>query len=154
MHTAPTYRCYLGAIGWDHATWAGAFYPEDLPPEWRLSYYNTGFECVYLPYALWSNTPPETLAAWREETLEHFRFLLEPAASRDDTERIAALGEKALVAIPHAGPAIIWLEPGANLKQLAQTLQAQLAPPLYLVSVSGDYAQLDQARTLLDVLGY
>ena len=155
MHPAPTYRCYLGAIGWDHATWAGAFYPEDLPPEWRLSYYNTGFECVYLPYALWSKTPPETLAAWREETLERFRFLLEPAASRDDAERIAALGEKALVATPHAGPAIIWLEPGANLKQLAQTLQAQLAPPpLYLVSVSGDYAQLDQARTLLDVLGY
>ena len=121
-----------------------------------MSYYNTGFECVYLPYALWSKTPPETLAAWREETLERFRFLLEPtAASSADEEHLAALGEKGLVATPHAGPAIIWLEPGADLKQLAQTLQAQIAlPPVYLVSVSGDYAQLDQARTLLDVLGY
>jgi uncharacterized protein YecE (DUF72 family) len=157
MHTTPTYRCYLGAIGWDHAAWSGAFYPEDLPPEWRLSYYNTSFECVYLPYALWSKIPLETLAAWREETLERFRFLLEPpvAVSSADKARIAALGGKALVAAPHAGPAIIWLEPGADLKQLAQTLQAQIAqPPLYLVSVSGDYAQLDQARTLLDVLGY
>ena len=157
MHTTPTYRCYLGAIGWDHPAWLGAFYPEDMPPEWRLSYYNTGFECVYLPYALWSKTPLETLAAWREETLERFRFLLEPtaAASSADKERIAALGEKAVVATPHAGPAIIWLEPGADLKQLAQTLQAQIAPPpVFLVSVSGDYAQLDQARTLLDVLGY
>ena len=157
MHTTPTYRCYLGAIGWDYAAWSGAFYPEDLPPEWRLSYYNTSFECVYLPYALWSKTPLETLAAWREDTLERFRFLLEPVAvaSSADKARIAALGEKALVAAPHACPAIIWLEPGVDLKQLAQTLQAQITqPPLYLVSVSGDYAQLDQARTLLDVLGY
>ena len=157
MHTTPTYRCYLGAIGWDHAAWIGAFYPEDLPPEWRLSYYNTSFECVYLPYALWSKTPLETLAAWREETLDHFCFLLEapPVVSNVDKTRIAALSNKALIVTPHAAPTIIWLELGADLKQLAQTLQAQTAvPPLYLISVSNDYAQLEQARTLLEVLGY
>ena len=157
MHTTPTYRCYLGAIGWDHAAWIGAFYPEDLPQEWRLSYYNTCFECVFLSYALWSETPLETLAAWREETLDHFCFLLEspPVVSNADKAGIAALGDKALIVTPHAALSIIWLELGADIKQLAQTLQAQPpALPLYLVSVSNDYAQLEQARTLLEVLGY
>lgn len=157
MSTTPTYHCHLGAIGWDHAAWLGVFYPEDMPLEWRLSFYNTEFECVYLPYKVWSKTPLETLVAWREETLERFRFLLEaPPAVVSSTEAacIAALGEKAVVANPHAGPAIIWLEPGANLQQLAQTLQEQTVLPVYVVSVSADYAQLNQARTLLEVLGY
>jgi hypothetical protein len=65
------------------------------------------------------------------------------------------LGEKAILAVAHDGPAIVWLEPGADLKQLAQTIQEQaVTSPLYLVSVSGDYPQLEQARTLLEVLGY
>jgi uncharacterized protein YecE (DUF72 family) len=157
MHTTPTYHCYLGASGWDHTTWIGAFYPEDLPPEWRLSYYNTSFECVYLPYTLWSQASLETLAAWSAETLDHFCFLLEapPVVSSANKERIAALGNKALIVTPHAAPTIIGLEPGADLKQLARTLQAQISvPPLYLISVSNDYAQLEQARILLEVLGY
>jgi len=158
MHTPPTYRCNLGAIGWDHDAWSGAFYPEDLPPEWRLAFYNTEFECVYLPYAVWSRESPETLAQWREDTLERFRFLLEQAhgpASAEDAARLAALGEKAVLAVAHDGPVIVWLEPGADLKQLAQAIQEQaIASPLYLVSVSADYPQLEQARTLLEVLGY
>lgn len=158
MHTPPTYRCNLGAIGWDHDAWSGAFYPEDLPPEWRLSFYNTEFECVYLPYAVWRQAPLETLVQWREDTLERFRFLLEPShgpASDDDAAHLAALGEKAVLAAMHNGPAILWLEPDEDLKQLAQSIQEQaVMAPLYLISVSSDYAQLEQTRTLLEVLGY
>jgi len=158
MHTPPTYRCNLGAIGWEHDAWYGAFYPEDLPPAWRLTFYNTEFECVYLPYATWSRETPETLTQWHEDTLERFRFLLEPAhgpTSTEDTARLAALGDKALLAAAHDGPAVIWLEPEANLKQLAQTIQEQaLVSPLYIISVSGNYPQLEQTRTLLEVLGY
>jgi len=158
MQSTPNYHyCLLGAIGWDRPEWSGAFYPEDLPPEWRLNYYNTAFECVYLPYAIWHAAAPETLAGWRQDTLEHFRFLLEPPPITADTDaaRIAALGEKAVVAHPRQGPTLVWLDPDKNLKQLAQTLQAlESAAPIYLISVSGDMAQLEQARTLLEVLGY
>lgn len=158
MHTPPTYRCNLGAIGWEHDAWYGAFYPEDLPPAWRLTFYNTEFECVYLPYAMWGRETPETLAQWYDDTLERFRFLLEPAhgpVADEDAARLLALGEKALLAEVHAGPAIVWLEPGADLKQLAQTIQEQaLVSPLYIFSVSGNYPQLEQTRTLLEVLGY
>lgn len=149
--------CLLGAIGWDRPAWIGAFYPDDLPPEWRLNYYNTAFECVYLPYATWRTTPAETLVVWRQDTLAHFRFLLEapPTPSGTDTALIAALGEKAVVAHPNQAPTLVWLEPGVNLKSLAQTLQTlENAAPIYLISMSADLAQLEQTRTLLEILGY
>ena len=158
MHTPPTYRCNLGAIGWEHDAWCGVFYPDDMPSEWRLSFYNTEFECTYLPYAVWSRAAPEALQQWREDTLARFRFLLEPAPSEavaDDAARLAVLGEKAILASAHDGPVILWLEPNADIKQLAQTVQARaLEAPVYIISVSANYAQLEQARTLLEVLGY
>jgi len=158
MHTPPTYRCNLGAISWDHPAWRGAFYPEDMPPEWRLSFYNTEFECTYLPHAVWRNVAPETLAQWREDTLERFRFLLEPPdgpLSSADSARLVALGEKGILALSHDGPTMLWLEPEADLKQLAQSIQDQaVKAPLYILSISGNYAQLEQTRTLLEVLGY
>ncbi len=27
------------AVGWDHPAWQGSFYPDDLPADWRLTYY-------------------------------------------------------------------------------------------------------------------
>lgn len=157
MQATPNFHyCLLGAIGWDHPAWNGVFYPDDLPAEWRLNYYNTLFECVYLPYTTWRVTPLETLQAWRHTTLDHFRFLLEPPPALDtDTAQIAALGEKAVVAFPKRGPTLLWLDPDTPVKQLACSLQAlENARPIYLLSVSGDLAQLQQARTLLQIMGY
>lgn len=159
-HDPNYYHCYLGSIGWDKPEWVGAFYPEDMPPEWRLSYYNTHFSCVYLPYPLWHQTPVGELAHWRDDTLERFRFLLEPPppdeASAEDAARLAALAPKALLAAPREGPAMLWLEPGADLKIVAQALQARVAAgeTVHVVSLSGDYPQLEQMHTLFEVLGY
>lgn len=161
MNATPnTYYCHLGAIGWDKPEWVGAFYPEDMPPEWRLSFYNTHFSCVYLPYVLWHRVSVEELGQWRDDTLERFRFLLEPPppdqATAEDAARLAALAPKALLATPREGPAILWLEPGVDLKVLAQALQARVVAgeTVHVVSLSGDYAQLEQMHTLLEVLGY
>lgn len=157
--SATYHYCYLGSIGWDKPEWVGVFYPEDMPPEWRLSFYNTHFSCVYLPYVLWHKVDIGELAQWRDDTLERFCFLLEPPpadASDEDKARLAALAPKALLAAPRTGPAILWLEPGADLKTLAAALQARVAAgeTVYVVSLSGDYAQLTQTQTLLEVLGY
>lgn len=160
MNATPnTYYCHLGAIGWDKPEWVGSFYPEDMPPEWRLSFYNTHFSCVYLPYVLWHRVSVDELARWRDDTLERFRFLLEPppdGATPEDAARLAALAPKALLAAPREGPAILWLEPGVDLKALAQALQARVAAgeSVHVISLSGDYPQLEQMHTLLEVLGY
>ena len=159
MQTTPNYHyCYLGAIGWDHPDWAGAFYPDDIPAEWHLNYYNTLFECVYLPYAQWHTATPEALERWRSDTLDQFRFLLEPPPTADsdtDESRMAILGDKAVIADPRQGPTLLWLKPDTPLRQLAQSLQAlEQSTPIYLLSVSGDLAQLEQTRILLEVMGY
>jgi hypothetical protein len=159
MTHAPTYHCRLGAIGWEHDTWLGSFYPEDLPPEWRLSYYNTRFDCVLLPYHDWSARTPAELGGWRADTLERFRFLLEHppgALAADDPARIAALGDKAVLLGPEENERVLWFEAGGDLRELAAQVQAGARPgqELYLISLDADGAKLAEARTLLDVLGY
>lgn len=159
MTHAPTYQCRLGAIGWEHAGWAGGFYPEDMPPEWRLSYYNTQFECVLLPCHHWRTRDLDELKAWREDTLERFRFLLEhPAGALSDADRarIEALSPKAVLLGPGENRHVLWFDTSSDLRELAAQLQAKAAAgqAFYLVSLDADRRRLAEARHLLDALGY
>lgn len=153
----------LGAIGWEHEHWLGAFYPEDLPEEWRLAYYATQFDCVYLPHAHWARTAPETLETWAAETLERFRFLLEhpPGALQpEETARIAALGDRAVLLGPGENAWLIWFDAGSDLKALAERIQEKgqeafaQGHRLYLLSLDAHLGRLEEVRTLLEVLGY
>lgn len=159
MTHAPTYHCLLGAIGWDHDSWVGGFYPDDMPPEWRLAYYNTHFECVLLPYHQWSTRALAELNSWREDTLERFRFLLEHppgALSDEDRARIDALAEKAVVPGPEENGRMLWFDAASDPRELAAKLQTSAAQgqTVYLLSLDADMAKLAEARALLDVLGY
>lgn len=161
MSLPPNYRYLLGAQGWEHPAWVGDFYPEDLPAEWRLSFYNTEFECVYLPAAFWQQQSAAVILSWHHDTLPHFRFLLERPrlASKGEIANAEArmrdgLGEKAVL-VDGAAPEIVTIPPQINLKQFAQTLQAEPATsPVYLISREADLEQLQKVRTLLQVLGY
>ena len=68
----------VGASGWLHPAWRGSFYPDDLPEDWQLSYYNTRFQAVHLPAAFWQAASPATWAQWLHDTQEGFHFVLEP----------------------------------------------------------------------------
>lgn len=159
MTPAPTYHCYLGSIGWQHDAWIGDFYPSDMPPEWRLSYYNTHFECVLLPYHAWGTQTLEAVSSWRMDTLERFRFLLEhpPGALSDqDRARIDVLAEKAILLGPEVKDHIVWFDAQSDPRELAGKLQAKAAQgqTFYLLSLDAGMAKLAEVRTLLDVLGY
>ncbi len=67
----------VGARGWDHPGWVGSFYPESLPPEWRLTYFSNEFFRVLVPASEWVKA--ETLPEWCGEVHERFGFLLELA---------------------------------------------------------------------------
>ncbi|MFP5411245.1 MAG: hypothetical protein ACLGG6_09725, partial [Gammaproteobacteria bacterium] len=54
----------VGAVGWEHPHWLGGFYPDDLPPDWMLSYYNTQFQAVYLPAIVWQAAADRTWNQW------------------------------------------------------------------------------------------
>lgn len=98
----------IGAIGWNRG---GAYYPEDLPADWRLAYYANEHDSVWVPGEAWlADEWPDT-AAWREDVGEAFRFvavlddrhlhLAEPAAIG---RSLAMLGEQ-LVAV--VGPVAV-----------------------------------------------
>jgi hypothetical protein len=76
--------------GWNLPAWAGAFYPDDLPPEWRLPYFANAFPAVLLPAPEWLAAGPAGLAAWAAEVPARFRFYLEQPAGPADAALLAA----------------------------------------------------------------
>jgi len=81
---------FLGARGWDHPAWQGSLYPDDLPPEWRLSYYANEFNAVLAPADLWGAADAGLIASWADDVHDDFRFFLELPAGAETaiTERI------------------------------------------------------------------
>jgi hypothetical protein len=142
----------VGATDWEHPAWHGCFYPDGLPEDWRLSYYNTQFQAVYLPAAVWQAASETTWAQWLDDTQEGFQFVLE--ASKAEAMPMS----KRLVLATPAWEAdhIWWLDEAPDLRQLAQriTRQAQSGEPLFIFSRSGNLALLEQARSLKQVMGY
>lgn len=159
MRQNPTYSCYLGAQGWAHAHWQDRFYPNDLPPDWQLAYYNNFFGCVYLSHAEWSATPIETWRARLDDMQPRFRLLLEtPAALDTHAREIMALLAPQIALHINPGktpPELVWFDRQLELKALAQAIRDARATALsvYVVSRDADLGSIEQVRTLLEVLG-
>lgn len=143
----------VGAVGWDHPHWRGVFYPDDLPDDWMLSYYNTEFQAVYLPAAVWQAATDLTWTQWLFESQEGFCFVLEPAE-----ERVAKpASERVLVATPAwEKDHVWWLDENPDVRKLAQriTQQASAGIPLFVLSRAGHLALLQQIKSLKQVMGY
>lgn len=100
VHETFEHRLLIGCRGWEQPGWAQTFYPDDLPADWRLTYYANQFRVVLVP--------PERLVAsdaaladWVADTDEGFRFVCESppdldsvSAARDFLERIRPLGAR------------------------------------------------------------
>ncbi|TVO77056.1 DUF72 domain-containing protein [Sedimenticola selenatireducens] len=67
-------RIKMGSFGWDHKDWQGPFYPDDLPADWRLSYYANEFSVVLVPFSVWT---ADECATWHDDVPESFRFVLD-----------------------------------------------------------------------------
>jgi hypothetical protein len=143
----------VGAAGWQHPAWQGSFYPDDLPQDWQLSYYNTRFQAVYLPAAVWQGASEATWAQWLFDTRDGFYFVLEAGA----TASIPPASERVLLATPAwQADHLWWLDEAPDLRALAQRIsrQAVSGEPLFVFSRSGDLGLLEQAATLKQVMGY
>ncbi len=140
----------LGADGWDRPEWSDAFYPPDMPEAWRLTYYNTQFDCVFLAAPVWRQVDAAAYEAWAADTHEHFLFLLEEARPEALPEVLAGRAR----GIRRDDPRLLWFDRQTSLK----TLAAQLAlpageAPLYLISQDGEMGQIERVRTLLELMG-
>ncbi|WP_024851295.1 hypothetical protein [Hydrogenovibrio kuenenii] len=43
----------VGTRGWLHQSWNKNFYPDDMPEDWRLDYYNQYFKALLIPQDVW-----------------------------------------------------------------------------------------------------
>jgi hypothetical protein len=143
----------VGAAGWQHPGWRGAFYPDDLPDDWLLSYYNTQFSAVYLPAAVWQAASDATWAQWLYDTREGFYFVLEPG---EDGPRKPESSRVLLPTPAWQAEHVWWLDEAPDLRALAAriTEQAATGEPLFVISRRADLPLLEQADTLRQVMGY
>lgn len=172
----------LGSVGWERADWVGAYYPADLPPDWRLAYYANDAGCVLLPSEVWLAAGAAAREALDEAPEELTFFLLLPGQgdsrlrsglSAFGGRRVVLLGDTG-VAAPGEWPlwtaqgpdtwvdddsgaclARWWLE-SADLRQLrqrAESLPASLAA-LVIDGPAASPAVVPELRQLLELMGW
>jgi len=171
---------HVAPRGWTDLVDAETFYPEDLPSDWRLTYYANAFDGVLLPPGLWLCAGAEQLGQWRADVHDGFHFYLEQPAGPDPSAaaaRAVELLRPAALVVPAADDrgAARCLIPGADgwqaagyastppqgargdLRRARDWLEAQAAaegaPPRLAVLSQPTSAELDAWRQLLLLLG-
>ncbi|NDP47413.1 MAG: hypothetical protein GZ085_03310 [Sulfuriferula multivorans] len=143
----------VGGVTWTYSAWHGSFYPDDLPDDWVLSYYNTQFQAVFLPRIIWQSVSESLWLEWLNDTQDGFYFVLESAGE--------AVGIPTSERVLRASPVWInehvwWLDDAPDLRALAQriTRQVNAGEPLFVFSRSGDLGLMQQVNQLKQVMGY
>ncbi len=96
VSTSKTESIKLGACGWNHGHWQGRFYPDDLPVDWRLSYYANEFSAVLLTEKQWRENFLQ-LEALAFDVDGRFGFYLQsrtPLKSEEQSRLREVLGSK------------------------------------------------------------
>ncbi|WP_158666576.1 DUF72 domain-containing protein [Salinibacter altiplanensis] len=65
---------HIGTSGWQHDTFTGRFYPDDLSPGSQLSFYAETFDTVEVNNTFYQRPEADTLRAWRRQTPDDFTF--------------------------------------------------------------------------------
>lgn len=146
----------LGALDWRRADWSGRFYPPDMPEDWRLAFYSSQFNCVYLMAENWQAATSADLHQWCDDVHSQFLFLLENGENSTPLRAIPpdALVRKAVM-IAHGDPRLVWFDRDSDLKMLSRTIQSDLdGQDLFLISRDGDLGQMERVATLLELLGW
>ena len=167
----------LGTVGWTRDDWAQTYYPDDLPEDWRLSYYANDCNAVLLSHAAWQPDSEihEALADEVPPAL-HF-FLLDGPAGPDipasfPPERTALLVERSHSSIDDLTQWVVdgpdrWVHPAGDalvqrwwldtmdlraLRERAATLDPRTRA-LLLDGPGADPGRMTELRTLLQLLG-
>lgn len=115
----------VGAYDWQQPQWQEDYYPEEMPAEWRLTYYANEFRCALVPATQWRDEAND----WSDEVNEQFRFYFE-LVEPDDIQRLSTLQ-----------PAMAGTLAGAVILQARDDLVrqgARLDLPLYSVATPTD----------------
>ncbi|MGD2119324.1 MAG: hypothetical protein PVG66_13265 [Chromatiales bacterium] len=66
----------IASVGWQHAGWDNSYYPEDIPADWKLSYYANDFRAVVVPQQDWLAIEADDWETLLDDVDEQFRFYL------------------------------------------------------------------------------
>ncbi|WP_455221881.1 hypothetical protein [Kaarinaea lacus] len=72
---------FVGTRGWQYSDWLGDFYPDDLPEDWRFSYYSNEQQAILVPFDYLHRYTEEEWAEWVEDTPNEFAFYVELSGS-------------------------------------------------------------------------
>jgi hypothetical protein len=116
------YTVFVGASGWEYAAWEESFYPEDLPSDWRLSFYSNEFPVVLLPASRLAEAATPEVTEWLEETHAKFRFVLQLDRPLDAElqARLEILRPKLLAVVVPRDQAVALPESLAGLPQVME----------------------------------
>jgi len=84
----------IGTWGFDVDAWSPAFYPEELPRDWRFAYYSNLLRSVLLPAADLAQRSHAQLVEWAGDADAEFRLVIElpvetvDSALRGDSTRL------------------------------------------------------------------
>lgn len=107
----------VGTSGWSYGHWKEIFYPKNLPPSERLSFYTRNFDTVELNSSFYHLPLESTFEKWRAATPYGFVFAVK--GSRyvthikklvDVNESISRLAARARLLSDKLGP-ILWQFP-------------------------------------------
>lgn len=148
----PNTFLYLGAENWIHPAWTQGFYPEGVPDDWLLSYYNTQFKSVFLPASVWQLATHDDWINWLKDTQEDFVFVVE-----NSNEKPPIASGRVVEASPAwLADHVWWLDARPDMRALAQCIAAHAVSgdPLFVISRAGDLDRLRQVEALREVMGY
>lgn len=120
-----------GTCGWNHDAWAGAFYPDDLPDDWRLSYYSNEFDTVLVPVNGFDSVTSQEVEQWYEDTRDDFLFFIKLPDSVNlcDPELSSLLDRIGLLGARLGG---ILLPAGLTREQENQVARMEIQCALYM----------------------
>jgi uncharacterized protein YecE (DUF72 family) len=86
-------RVLAGTSGFSYPAWKGSFYPADLPGGRMLSFYAERFATVEVNNTFYRMPSAKTLALWRSEVPECFRFALKAPQRITHQKRLSGCEE-------------------------------------------------------------
>ena len=142
---ARDYPLLIGACGWSHSDWEADFYPQDLPSDWRLSYYANEFPVVLVTADEWC-LPEVDARRWCDESEASFRFVVEVNADsvrevQSQLQRVEAFGDRCVGSL---------LRTGVNSD--VETLESLFDCIMSFSPLCVDFADKEPADTVVQLL--
>ena len=117
---------YIGTSGWSYKSWAGNFYPSDLPASKQLKFYMTRFPTVEINRTFYRLPTEKAFDDWNREASAGFLYSIKGSRAVTHFKRLRP-GAKSLALLlnrsrslgEHRGP-VLWQLPATLKKDLGR----------------------------------